>query len=320
MRIALSNFADDLTGHKVTNNRTFHILALDGGGVRGIYPAHILARLEETTGKRVADCFDLIAGTSTGAIVAGAAAAGVELKEVVNLFELKAANIFPRRRFMNFGFLGSKYSRDALERVVREVAPDVTLGEISTPLLITSSDVSTGGVHVFKSGYLKDLGKPYIRDGGVHLADAILASCAAPSYFDPAKVDEYLLADGGLWANNPSIIALVEAVSKFRCQIEQIHVLSIGTGHSTEFYTRKRRWGLFTGWGHLKLVSYVFGLQSQASANMSKLLLGDQHFRLDPEIRDWKLDDVGSMKTLKAIADRDFSRRSREIIKIMRRD
>ena len=304
----------------MTNGKTFHILALDGGGVRGIYPAHILARLEETAGKPVAACFDLIAGTSTGAIVAGAAAAGVELKDVVNLFESEAANIFPRRRFMNSGFWRSKYSRGPLERVVREVAPNVTLREISTPLLITSSDVSTGGVHVFKSGYLETLGEPYIRDGGVNLADAILASCAAPSYFDPMEVDEYRLADGGLWANNPSIIALVEAVSKFRCQIEQVHVLSIGTGHSTEFYARKRRWGLLTGWGRQKLVSYVFGLQSQASANMSKLLLGHRHFRLDPKIEDWKLDDVGSMETLKAIADKDFSRRSQEIIKVMRRD
>lgn len=301
-------------------NETFHILALDGGGVRGIYPAHILAKLEEKTGRPIADCFDLIAGTSTGAIVAGAAGARIELKEVVKLFETEAANIFRKRGLINVGFWKSKYSTAPLERVVRSMAPNQRLGEITTPLLVTSSDVSTGGVHVFKSGYMKELGEPYTRDGEVLLADAILASCAAPSYFDPCEVGSYRLADGGLWANNPSIIALVEALSKFQHSLEQVHILSIGTGLSTEFYARRRRWGLLTGWQHQKLVSYVLSLQSQASTNMTKLLLGDAYVRLDPEIETWKLDDVGSMETLKAIADRDFTYRNRDIVESIRRD
>ena len=268
-------------------NETFHILALDGGGVRGIYPAHILAKLEETTGRRIADCFDLIAGTSTGAIVASAAAIGMALDDVVELFEVEAARIFQKGRLFNFGLWNSKYSSDPLARVVRNVAQTQRLGEIATPLLITSSDVSTGGVHVFKSGYLRQLGWPYTRDGDVLLSDAILASCAAPSYFNPHAVDSYLLADGGLWANNPSIIALVEAVSKFECSLDQVHILSVGTGHSRTHYARRQRWGLLTGWGRQKLVSYVFDLQSQASTNMTKLLLGERHVRLDPEIEAW---------------------------------
>ena len=102
----------------------------------------------------------------------------------------------------------SKYSHEPLAEVIRSCVPHLRLGQVSTPLLITSSDISAGGVHVFKSGYLKKLGERYVRDGPVLLADAILASCAAPTYFDPAQVGESLLADGGLWANNPSIIAL----------------------------------------------------------------------------------------------------------------
>ena len=175
-------------------------------------------------------------------------------------------------------------------------------------------------MHVFKSGYLKKLGERYVRDGPVLLADATLASCAAPTYFDPAQVGESLLADGGLWVNNPSIIALVEAVSKFKQPIEGIHVLSIGTGHSTNFYGQSKGWGLLTGWGHRKLVSYVLALQYQASTNMTKLLLGDRHVRLDPEIKTWQLDDVECMETLKALADKDFTHRSQEIAKTLRRD
>ena len=301
------------------SERTFHILALDGGGVRGIYSAHILANLEQMRGVPVADCFDLIAGTSTGSIVAGAAAAGIQMNRVVGLFESEAPHIFQKRKFRK-GFFRSQYSREPLAELIRICVPSQTLDQVSTPLLITSSDISTGGVHVFKSGYLRELGEPYTRDGDVLLSDAILASCAAPIYFDPAQVDHYLLADGGLWANNPSIIALVEAVSKFGQPIERIHVLSIGTGRSTDFYRRSQFWGLLTGWGRKKLVSYVLNLQSQASTNMTKLLLGDRHVRLDPEIETWQLDDVECMETLKAIADRDFTHRSQEIIETLRRD
>ena len=136
-----------------------------------------------------------------------------------------------------------------------------------------------------------------MRDGKVRLRDAILASCAAPLYFDPRQVGEYLLADGGLWANNPAIIAVTEAMAKFRHPIDKIRVLSGGTGRTASFYTGRGAWGLLTGWGGPKLVSYVLGLQSQASTNTAKLLLGDRHLRLDPEIKSWKLDDIVNDQT-----------------------
>ncbi len=187
------------------------------------------------------------------------------------------------------------------------------------PLIITSSDISTGGVHLFKSRYLEDLGEPYVRDGPVRLSDAILASCAAPTYFDPVPVGDSLMADGGLWANNPSIIALTEAVAVFRRPIEQVRILSIGTGHSVSLYDRHRLWGLMTGWRHRKLVSYVLGLQSQASTNMAKLLLADRYLRLDPVIKDWDLDGVQHLDSLKALGSRDFTHYSTEIEKYLRR-
>ena len=193
----------------------FHILALDGGGARGIYSAQILASIEEVSGAPVREHFDLIAGTSTGSIMAGAAAAGIPMTRVVELFKKESPRIF-RKRWLGSFHIRSKYSRRSLERVIRSCVSNLTLGEILTPLMIMGSDISTGGVHVFKSRYLKDLGEPYVRDADVSLSDAILASCAAPTYFDPVPVGDSLLADGGLWANNPSIIALTEAISKFR--------------------------------------------------------------------------------------------------------
>lgn len=295
-------------------DHTFNILALDGGGVRGIYAAHVLAKLEDTLRVPVRERFDLIAGTSTGSILAGAASMNIPMTTVVSLFETQADRIFSKRRLSFFPLIRSRYSTQPLDRIISEFVPEVTMGEVSTPLMITSSDISTGGVHVFKSRYLEDLGEPYMRDGEVQLRDAILASCAAPTYFDPREVGQYLLTDGGLWANNPTIIAVIEAISKFRQPLGNIRVLSVGTGRTASFYTRSAAWGLLTGWGGSKLVAYVLGLQSQSSTNMAKLLLGDRHVRLDPEIESWRLDDSTHLESLKALADRDFTHYSKAIL------
>ena len=295
----------------------FHILALDGGGARGIYSAQVLSGLEQTLGTPVGKCFDLIAGASTGSIIAGAAAIGVPMTEIVQLFEKEAPRVFQKKWPGSF-HARSKYSRHRLEGVIRNCVSNLTLGEISIPLMIMGSNISTGEVHVFKSRYLKDLGEPYVRDGDVPLSNAILASCAAPTYFDPVSVGSSLLADGGLWANNPSIMALTEAVSMFGRSLEDVHVLSIGTGHSSNLYSQSRHWGLLTGWGREKLVSYFLDLQSQASTNMAKLILADRYLRLDPEIGAWDLDDTSHLDNLKALAERDFAHQNEAIVNRIR--
>ena len=269
-------------------------------------------------GVPVRDCFNLIAGTSTGSIIAGAAAAGVPLETVVDLFEGHSARIFKKRPFHR-GIFRSKYPSGPLEDMIQRHLPAVTMGDIPTPLMITSSDISTGGVYVFKSRYLEELGEPYMRDRDIPLQDAILASCAAPTFFDPVQVGRYLLADGGLWTNNPSILAVTEAISKFSRSIEQVHVLSIGTGRAVNLYRRRRFWGIATGWGRTKLVSYFLNLQSQSSSNMAKLILDDRYVRLDPVIEDWDLDDTKRLDNLKALADRDFTQSSEDIMNSMRR-
>lgn len=296
------------------SNDAFNILALDGGGIRGVYGAYVLTKLENTLGTPIRQRFDLIAGTSTGSILAGAVSMKIPMEDLLDLFESQAHRVFSKRKFSVFACIRSRYSTHSLDRVIGDCLPDVTMGEVSSPLMIASSDISTGGVRVFKSRYLRDLGEPYMRDGNVRLRDAILASCAAPTYFDPRQVGQYLLADGGLWANNPTIIAVIEALSKFRHPLDKIRVLSIGTGHSTQFFAQSRAWGLLTGWGIRKLATYMLGLQSQTSTNMTKLLLEDRHLRLDPEIKSWTLDNIEHLQNMKALADRDFSHCSKAIL------
>ena len=93
-----------------------------------------------------------------------------------------------------------------------------------------------------------------------------------------------------------------------------MRILSIGTGHSVNLYSENRLWGLITGWGREKLVSYVLRLQSDASVTMAKLLLADRHLRLDPEIEAWALDDIEHLDNLKALATRDFAIHSKAIM------
>ncbi len=119
----------------------FRILALDGGGARGIYPAQVLANIEKELQTPVGECFGLIVGTSTGSIIGGAAAVGIPMAKIVRLSKEKAPRAFGKKRIGAFLFR-SKYSRLPLEQVVRESVPNSTLGQISKPLMITSSDMS----------------------------------------------------------------------------------------------------------------------------------------------------------------------------------
>ena len=304
-------------------NDYFYILALDGGGSAGIYSAKILDCLEKSLKVPIRDCFDLITGTSTGSIIAGAAAIGIDMAIVVKLFEREGPKIFQKKPY-RFSWFLSKYSKKPLEKALdTHLSATITLGDITTPLMIMSSDISTGGVWVFKSAYMKELGHQYKRDGTLLLKDAILSSCAAPTFFAPQKVyndlekNDALLADGGLWANNPSIYAYTEVLSKFQKSVDQIRVLSIGTApETTNMYKKKRCWGFFTGWGHEKLIRYILDLQSLASTNMARLLLGnEQYLRIQPDESRGKLDKTGKkyFKTLKGNAVEGFEKFENDI-------
>ena len=297
------------------NTDTFHILALDGGGTRGIYTAQLLAKMEQDFGTSIKACFDLIVGTSTGAIIAGAAVSDIPMADIVELFETEAPHIF-RKRWYRIPLFLSKYPSEQLALVIAKHIPATPLGEITTPLMITSSEIAKSEVHIFRSGYgSRD------TDKTVSLRDAILASCAAPTFFAPkyvsvdgtAECAYYLLADGGLWANNPSTIAFTEALSAFGKDAREIRILSIGTGHSVNMYQQRRGWGFITGWGGAKLTSYVMTLQSQASAHTAKLLLKENYLRINPEIDFWELDTLTQLDNLTSLAERDFEKHAAEI-------
>lgn len=294
------------------NTDTFHILALDGGGTRGIYTAHLLTQVEQLFDVRIKDCFDLIVGTSTGAIIAGAVVSDIPIDEIVELFETEAPDIFRKKWYRNPLFV-SKYSNEVLAQIIAKHIPAKPLSEISIPLMITTSEITKSDQHIFRSNYIEKLSDSDYIDGDVCLRDAIVASCAAPTFFAPQSIKSHLLADGGLWANNPSIAAFVEALTYFGKAAAQVKIVSIGTGHSTSMYRPRRNWGFLSGWGGIKLISYVMTLQSHTSANMAKLLLKDNYLRIDPTIDFWDIDTVRQSENLKSLAERDFKTHASKI-------
>ena len=294
------------------NTDTFHILALDGGGTRGIYTAQLLAKIEQAFGVPIRTRFDLIAGTSTGAIIAGAAVSDIPMTDIVELFETETPYIF-RRRWYRIPLFLSKYPNQKLAQIIAKHLPATPLGEIASPLMITSSEIAKSEVHIFRSNYGSRDSEIAPTSKDVNLRDAILASCAAPTFFAPKSVGNFLLADGGLWANNPSTVAFTEALSVFGKEAQEVRMLSIGTGHSVNMYHNRRGWGFITGWGGAKLTSYVMTLQSQASANTAKLLLKENYLRINPEIDFWELDTLTQLDNLKSLAERDFEKYAAEI-------
>ena len=284
-----------------------NILSIDGGGIRGYFSAHILERIQQELGVDFSEYFDLIAGTSTGSIIAAALAINHPISEVTKLYKDKGKDIFKPRAFNFGGIWKAKYSKSVLIDELEKVFGDKTLSNTNTRLLMPAIDLVNSQVHVFKSNYLAE----FVRDVSVPIKDAVLASCSAPTYFEPTTVDPFLLADGGLWANDPSLVAYVEATGKLKVPAEEVRILSIGTGVGEHYYSHENadaKWGAITGWGGPQIIDLILNLQSKTAGNMLFHLPKGDYLRLNFK-RDYKLslDDVGILPDLKGIAERLFA-------------
>lgn len=301
--------------------KSFKILSIDGGGIRGVYPAHILRCIEERLQINLYDSFDMIAGTSTGSIIAAGVATGIPAADIVAMYKEHGAGIFKKKSKILPGkiqpLLHSVYSSNYFKSVLEGVFEEKRLGEIEKPLILPATDIGNGCVHVLKSGYSKD----FTRDNNVFVRDAVLASCSAPTYFDPHKLDHYLLADGGLWANNPALAAVIDAQKRLGINQDDIQILTIGTGHSKTMYgtDMSRNWGLASGWKHKEFISFILSLQSQSALNYLRLqLYPEQIKRIDFESDNpLPMDDVSTLDDLLTKADHDFTHESEAIRKFI---
>lgn len=262
----------------------FQVLALDGGGIRGIFTAAVLDGLETITGTRVLDHFDLVVGTSTGGIIALALAAGISPGEIVNVYVDEMRSIFPGPQPLRKcrQLFRSKYSSKGLERVARRLLGDRLLGESPVPLVITSFDIGENTVHLFKTPHAARLR----RDHAIPMWQVAMATAAAPTFFPAFCLpdDESRLIDGGVWANSPSLVGVTEAVSMFGQALDTIKVLSLGTTTSTSVRRRNLdRGGLLQWIRSPNVVDILMSGQSVGAFNQLQHLIGrDRAYRLDP--------------------------------------
>ena len=248
------------------NSKYFRILSIDGGGIRGLIPARILtvleARLKAAANDptlRIGDCFDLIAGTSTGGILAcallapqeeNAARARYSASDTVDLYMQNAARIFDisfwQRLKTAGGYLNELYPSGGLEATLHQYVGDLMLSDLIKPCLITAYDVTNRAAFFFTQADAKtDPGSNF------KLKDVARATSAAPTYFEAARVVSasqviYNLVDGGVFANNPALCAYAEA-RKLGSQptAKDMVILSLGTGNvKTQYnYHQVKDWG-----------------------------------------------------------------------------
>lgn len=249
-----------------------NILAIDGGGMRGAIPAHILERLEEITEKPTARMFGLIAGTSTGALIGGALAAGIAASEVRALFYERGPSIFKRRWRTYFGLRGARYDVANLRSAIAGVVGDRKLGDCVVPFAACALRLGTSEGRIFRSWH--DPHKDLL------LADVLAASAAAPTYFDPVAVGGSLHIDGGLAANCPARVALDCALARHDNRTAPLRMVSLATGPS--HYSRP------SGSGAIHWASTIVDTCIEASMSAAiystRLHLGERFFRIEPSL------------------------------------
>ena len=297
----------------------YSILALDGGGIRGVIPAAVLDAIEQRLGRPAYELFDLVAGTSTGGIIAlgltvpGRGGAAFTAADLVRLYRDHGDQIFPRPTFAGrlrtgWGWADVRYRAEPLEELLRDRFGTVKLSQALREVVIPSYDLSKPAPFFFKRKYARDESHHW----DVEMWRAARASSAAPTYLDPAQLPafedegDHALVDGGVFANNPAACAYVDALDLWPGDA-QMHVVSIGTGQPPEVpgrgnipipYQRARRWGLMR-WAR-PIVDVVFdGAADAVEYQMLRLCRhGDEatprYFRLQSSLptASHRLDDA----------------------------
>lgn len=268
----------------------FQILSLDGGGIKGLFSAAVLAHVEEDCGVRVRDHFDLITGTSTGGIIALGLGLGLTPREIVQFYCEQGPEIFRNRmRIRNLTqWVLRKFPAAPLQQALRACFKDATLAKSTKRLVIPSYNLGEDDLYLFKTPHHARLK----RDFKVPMWKVGMATSAAPTYL-PAfrQVDHVRLVDGGVWANNPTMVGIVEAVSMLNVPLNEIRVLSLGTSDPVARRPGRLDWGGFLPWAKTA-VKVVMRGQSLGAHKQALHLLGkdssgkDKVVRLDPRVPD----------------------------------
>ncbi|MGH8092032.1 MAG: CBASS cGAMP-activated phospholipase [Chthoniobacterales bacterium] len=292
---------------------SFRILSLDGGGLKGLFAAKLLADLERDLDVQIGDYFDLITGTSTGAIIALGLAFRLPASDILQFYRDKGPTIFDAS---SFGIISTRYSAEPLRAALTEVFGEKTLGDAASRLVVPAFNLQRREVKLFKTRH----SPRFLRDWKMKAVDVALASAAAPTYL-PAFVDESLIEyiDGGIWANNPSLVGVIEAMTVLGVDRSKINLLSVGTTREVVRMDAIKRHAGRALWA--SQVSDVFvGADSVAAESMCEHLLRDdpdedstRNYRINPHVAagEFKLDRVS--EELIALGAREAEHASRKL-------
>ena len=207
----------------------FNILSLDGGGAKGVYSLGVLRELEATLAQPLHEHFQLIYGTSTGAIIAALLALGRSAHEISDLYLAWLPEIFSTGK--------SHIRSETLRKLGQSEIPNASFNDVQTGLGIVTTDCSNQRPKIFKSNPEQAFSRKSTFDPGfgVPLLDALLASAAAIPFFEPVTVSTSnqgtpVLVDGGFVANNPTQFAITDALGSLGQDFADLKVLSVGTG------------------------------------------------------------------------------------------
>lgn len=260
--------------------KKFNILTIDGGGIRGLMSLYILRELERMEGKPSHEIFDLIAGTSTGGIIAGMLTLGYDADDLIKLYEEHGEGIF-KKKWYRWGIFRPKYSDKYLNKVIESFVADTRLEDCSTRLMIPTYNLKTRDKVIFKS----------FKDMNASMFDIIRATSSAQSYFRPHKIDGESYIDGGMVINNPALASYVEYVKRW--DEKELNMLSLGTGRNEEEIEYAKNGGGMLAWAKPTVDVLLTEQTQQVDYYMSKLE-PDNYLRLEPEIKysNGKMDDA----------------------------
>ena len=281
----------------------FRILSLSGGGMKGSFSAAVLAAIEKVHGCHIVEYFDLVAGTSTGGLIALGLGAGADARKLLDFYRDKGAEVFPQgtviSRYLRW-ILKVKYEATGLETALSEIVGKKRLKDSCCRLLVPSFSADDGQMRYFTTPH----DKLCQFDGDVSMLDVARATSAAPSYFPPAEVrhgcsvGRYL--DGGVGANMPMLIAVIHAIHYLGVDPAQIDVLSIGTTTTAKGYIHipKSLKGWMTNGKIVEL--YSNAQESFMRSGMDMILCPDQFLHIDSFANegDFSIDELRRVEQL----------------------
>lgn len=256
---------------RIRATRPVRILSIDGGGIRGIIPCMVLADIERRTGRPIVELFDLIAGSSTGGLVALALTMpGADGKprgsayDLVRLYEVEGPNVFSRTVWHKIRAVGNlvegKYPSAGLENMLEKYFGDLLLSEALVDVMVAAYEIERRRPYFFKSWYARER-----EDRNFYVKEVLRAATAAPTYFEPARVtamdkrDYYALIDGAVYLYNPAMSAFAEA-RMLHPDATEFLVVSIGTGEMT----RRLEYDDVKDWGAARWAQPVFNIVCDA--------------------------------------------------------